>query len=225
MSIQPIMRVAAGTLLLAVAFATCAQTGPGEAPLVANAVDSKFMTHVAADGMAEIHMGQMALEKSADARVKQLAQRIVDDHTDANGKLRALAQAKQVTLPSAPTDEAQHAADVMKDMSAGKFDKAWVDAMVKDHQKAVALFAREIKQTQDPEVAAFASKTLPTLKTHLELAQQLQTRLNMADARNDAMKHHAPMNDSFARTQPAVASTAATTVPPTPAPQAADGSQ
>ena len=149
MSIRPITRIAAGVFLLGFVFAACAQAP--ETPLVANATDSMFMTHAAADGMAEIQMGKMALEKSSDAKVKQLAQRIVDDHTDANAKLWALAETKQISLPAAPTDESQQAAGAMMALDATEFDQAWAAGMVKDHQKAVALFTREIKQTQIPK--------------------------------------------------------------------------
>ena len=211
MSMRPIMRATAGLLLFGFAFAACAQSGLGKTPLVANAADSKFMTHAAADGMAEIQMGQMAMEKSSDAKLKQLAQRIVDDHTDANGKLRALAQTRQVALPIAPTDEAQQSASAMKALDAKKFDKAWAAAIIKDHQNAVALFTTEAGKTQDPEVRVFAEATLPTLKSHLELARQLQDQLDMPAARDAAMNHSTSMDKSFDHAHPAGAATA--TVP------------
>ncbi|KQZ71187.1 hypothetical protein ASD55_13040 [Rhodanobacter sp. Root561] len=210
MLMRPFMRAAAGLLLCGLAFAACAQSGRDKTPLGANAADSKFMTSAASDGMAEVAMGQLALEKSSQASVKQLAQRIVDDHTMANDKLRALAQAKQVALPAAPGDEAQQSASAMKALDAKKFDKAWAATMVKDHQKAVALFTAEAGRTQDPEVRAFAQATLPTLKTHLELARQLQDQLDMPAARDDAMSHRAAMDASFDHTRPAGATTAAT---------------
>lgn len=133
-----------------------------------------FMTHANADGLAEIQVGQMALERSSDPKVKQWAQRIVDDHTDANTKLRVLARDKQVTLPVAPPVDARDKAVAMTNLDGTKFDQAWAAAMVSDHQQAVATFADEIKRTQDPEIQAFANGTLPTLKSHLELAPQLQ---------------------------------------------------
>ncbi|QRP63281.1 DUF4142 domain-containing protein [Rhodanobacter sp. FDAARGOS 1247] len=209
MSMRPFMRAAAGLLLCGLAFAACAQSGHDQTPLVANAADSKFMTRAASDGMAEVAMGQLALEKSSQAGVKQLAQRIVDDHTRANDKLRALAQARQVTLPAAPDDEAQQSASAMKALDAKKFDKAWAAAMVRDHQKAVALFAAAAGRTQDPEMRAFAQATLPTLKTHLELARQLQDQLDMPAARDQAMSHRAAMDASFDHTRPAGAATVA----------------
>ncbi len=214
MSIRPITRGATALLLLGFAFGACAQSAKDT--LVANAADSMFMTHAAADGMAEITMGQMALEKSSNTEVKQLAQRIVDDHTDANAKLRSLAQAKQVTLPTGPTDEARQSADAMASMDPTKFDQAWTAAMVKDHQKAVALFAREVKQTRDPEVRTFAEATLPTLKAHLELAQQLDDKMDMPAARDQAMNHGAAMDASFAHADPAGAASAAASTSPVP---------
>ncbi|WP_350015935.1 DUF4142 domain-containing protein [Rhodanobacter sp. IGA1.0] len=213
MSMRPLMRAAAGLLLSGLAFAACAQSGHDRAPLVANAADSKFVASAASDGLAEVGMGQLALEKSSEARVKRLARLIVDDHTRANERLRALAQARQVSLPAAPGEEAQESASTMKALDARKFDKAWAAAMVRDHQKAIALFTTEAGRTEDPEVRAFAQATLPTLKTHLELARQLQDQLDMSASRDEAMSHHATMDASFDHTRPAGAATAATPAP------------
>lgn len=176
MSNRPVLRSAACALLIGFAFTAGAQQSMsrGEPHMVANASDSMFMTHAAADGMAEIQMGQMALQKSSDPKVKELAQRIVDDHTAANAKLQTLAQQKQVTLPAAPMKDAQDKAATINSMDGTKFDQAWAAAMVEDHRKAVKLFSNESSHTQDADVRNFAQATLPTLKSHLEAAQQLQ---------------------------------------------------
>jgi putative membrane protein len=213
MSMRSFKRAVAALLLSGLAFAACAQSGHDKIPLVANAADSKFMTRAASDGMAEVAMGRLALEKSSEAGVKQLAQRIVDDHTKANEKLQAMALAKQVALPAAPGDEAQRSASAMKALDAKKFDKAWAAAMVKDHQKAIALFSAAAGRTQDPEVRAFTRATLPTLKTHLELARQLQDQLDMPAARDEAMSHRAAMDASFDHTRPAAAAAGTAAAP------------
>jgi putative membrane protein len=172
-----VLRTAVAAVLTCFAITAMAQsTMRGEPHLVANAADSMFMTHAAADGMAEVQMGEMALQKTSDPKVKQLAQRIVDDHTAANGKLRALGQQKQVALPNAPMKDAQDKAATMNSMDGARFDQAWVAAMVDDHQKAVKMFSDETTRTQDADVRSFAQATLPTLKTHLEMAQQLQSQ-------------------------------------------------
>jgi len=47
--------------------------------------DRQFLLHAASSGMAEVQLGQLAAERAASAEVKQFGQRMVDDHTKANG--------------------------------------------------------------------------------------------------------------------------------------------
>jgi len=44
--------------------------------------------------------------------------------------------------------------------------------MLSDHRKDVAEFKKEAAHGHDPDVKAFASKTLPTLEEHLKLASE-----------------------------------------------------
>ena len=217
MSKRPVFLAAAGVLALGVFCASFAQ--PSMPSVHVDAADSTFMTRATADGMAEMQMGQLALSKSSDDQVKQLAKRIVDDHTQANQTLQALAQAKQVTLPSAPSKDALKSVDSMKKMQGRKFDKAWTAAMVKDHQQAVALFTTEKARTSDADLRKFSSGTLPVLTNHLDTAHKLQDHLAVADARDKAMSGTGVMEDSsFAHTNPATPATRASPVmPATPA--------
>ncbi|MYM35982.1 DUF4142 domain-containing protein [Duganella sp. FT94W] len=53
--------------------------------------------------IAEVATVQIALQKAQSAAVKQFAQQMVDDHTEGPQAVQKVAQAKNVTLPSAPT--------------------------------------------------------------------------------------------------------------------------
>lgn len=135
--------------------------------------DAAFMRHAAADSLAEIQMGHIALDKSSSAQVKELAQRIIDDHTKANDQLMSIAERQQVTLPTEPTPMQKQEADKLKAMSGAAFDQAYARAMVKDHRKAIKMFGMESRKASDNDVKQFASATLPVLKTHLEMAEKL----------------------------------------------------
>ena len=156
----------ASALALGLAGTASAQSAP-------NATDTRFMQQAASDGIAEVQMGQLALEKASDPQVKELARRIVADHTKANGHLRALAVRKHVKLPATTTVEAQREAADMKAMDGQQFDQAWSNAMVKDHLKAIDLFATESQQAKDADVRKFTDATTPALQTHLQMAQKL----------------------------------------------------
>jgi putative membrane protein len=62
----------------------------------------------------------------------------------------------------------------MQKKDAKKFDREYMEHMVKEHKKDVSEFEKQARNAKDPDVKAFASKTLPTLKEHLAMAQQIE---------------------------------------------------
>ena len=167
----------AACMLLGFSLGADAQGASSPASPADSTFNSTFMNHAAADGLAEIRMGELALQKSSSPDVKKLARRIVADHTKANAELGKVAQAHQVALPRAPGEDAQNTAETLRAQDGAAFDRAWAAAMVQDHQKAVASFSAEAMNADADDVKAFARQTLPTLRTHLELARQLQDGL------------------------------------------------
>lgn len=139
--------------------------------------DQQFVEKAAQGGMAEVELGQLAAEKAEADAVKQFGQRMVQDHSNANQKLMAIAQEKGINPPQALSEEQQNIKEMLSQMSGSQFDKAYMAAMVEDHQKTIDLFQKEAEQGQDPALKQFASETLPTLQEHLEMAQTTQQQL------------------------------------------------
>jgi putative membrane protein len=142
--------------------------------------DKDFLSTAAKDGYAEIQLAQLALQKARTKGVKDLAQKILDDHQKANSDLAKIATAKGVTLPesTALTDKASEAK--LKAYSGIHFDQAYVSNMVDDHKDAITLFQKEAANGSDPDVKQFASSTLSTLQEHLTAAQELENKLKVA---------------------------------------------
>jgi putative membrane protein len=137
--------------------------------------DAMFIREAAAGNLAEVKMGRIALDKSSAPDVKQFAQRLVDDHTKANDQLMTLAQQKEITLPTEPMAKAQKEAKHLESMNGAAFDKAWTASMVKDHKQDISKYSRESTHAKDADVRQYASSTLPTLKAHLQMAEQIKT--------------------------------------------------
>lgn len=135
--------------------------------------DNHFVMDAATGGMAEVELGKLAADKATKPEVKQFGQRMVDDHGKANDELKSLAQSKQITLPSAIDGKHKATIDRLSKLSGEAFDRAYVQEMLKDHQKDVAAFRSESKSGRDAEVKAWAAKTLPTLEEHLKQVQEL----------------------------------------------------
>jgi putative membrane protein len=142
-----------------------------------NPADRDFVRMVAEANLAETDAGRLALAKSSNDEVKRFAQHMIDDHTKANAELRALADKKGVRLPAVTDDDHQKDAARMAELKGVDFDRAYAAVMLSDHQKAVALFEQHPGKGKDADVRAYAEKTLPTLRKHLTMAEELNGKV------------------------------------------------
>jgi len=142
----------------------------------ANSV-SGFMTEAAQGGMAEVELGRLAQKQAQNAEVKSFAQKMIQDHSNANTELKQLAAKKSVTLPTDVGAMHKATMDKLSKLSGAEFDKEYVNEMVKDHEKDVSLFKAQSESGTDADAKAFAAKTLPTLQMHLKMIQLMQGKM------------------------------------------------
>jgi putative membrane protein len=142
--------------------------------------DHTFVTEAAMGGMAEVELGKLASEKASNAKVKAFGQRMVADHGKADDELKTVAASRQITLPA--SIDAKHKAthDRLAGLSGAAFDRAYVTDMVADHKKDVAAFTEESTSGKDSDIKAWAAKTLPTLREHLRMVEELDKELGSA---------------------------------------------
>jgi putative membrane protein len=138
--------------------------------------DGEWVVQAGTAGLAEVQMGNLALQKAQSADVKSYAQRMVTDHSKGNEELQQIVTAKGLTLPAQLDGEHQAGLDHLAGLSGAEFDKAYMQHMVSDHQKAVTLFQNGSASAQDPDIKAYATKTLPILQEHLKLAQEVSAK-------------------------------------------------
>ena len=133
-----------------------------------SAPDEKFVLEAAQGGMTEVKLGELAKQKAKRSDVKTFGERMIVDHGKINDDLKALAKRKGLTLPDQL--DATHAGliDGLSKLEGDQFDKAYIDGMIKDHQKDLEEFEDESKRVSDAELKVFVTKVLPTLKSHLE---------------------------------------------------------
>jgi putative membrane protein len=142
----------------------------------AKTTDTEFFKDAAQSGHAEVALAEFAQSNASSAAVKEYAARLKSDHEKANTELMSLAKSKKVTLPADMSAAQESTRRRLTGMTGTAFDRAYITQMVADHQKAVDLFTRA-SSSGDADVKAFASKTLPTLKSHLADAQSIQKTL------------------------------------------------
>jgi putative membrane protein len=148
----------------------------------AGEADSHFVANAASGGMVEVQLGHLAEARGNSPDVKNFGRRMIADHSDAGAKLRAVASKEGMAAPSTLNEEDQTTYNKLRNLSGADFDRAYADAMVKDHEQDIAAFEREAKSGKDPAVRQFAQDTLPTLREHLKLAQAMQKSVGGAAA-------------------------------------------
>lgn len=136
-----------------------------------------FIKNIAEANTAEVKVSTLAEAKSKNPRVINFAQMMVKDHTEAGKELKSLAFKKYVTLADSLNDKHKQLLDSLDKINApADFDKAYMKAMVADHEKAVDMFKIE-SETIDVGMKNYAHKYLPVLKMHLDSAKAIFSSL------------------------------------------------
>ncbi len=133
--------------------------------------DEEFVLAAAEGGLFEVKLGELAVKKGSSPEIRELGQMMVDDHSKVNQELAALAQKKNIVLPTELGDEKKALYDELEKKQGRDFDKAYADLMVKDHKKDIEKFEKEANKGEDAELKNFASDKLPTLRHHLQMAK------------------------------------------------------
>ena len=123
--------------------------------------------------MSEVKLGTLAARQGTDPPAKQFGQRMVTDHSKAVDELKSLAIQSKITLPADVSKSDAETFGKRSKLSGAEFDKVYANEVVKDHEKDVAEFQNEATSGKDPSLKEFASKTLPTLRSHLQQEREL----------------------------------------------------
>ena len=140
------------------------------APLaaLADSPDASFYKNAAEGGISEVDAGNLASTKGNSQAVKDFGTMMVKDHSAANDKLKSIASSKGVDLPTSGSMSQMATKAKLDVLSGDTFDKSYIKSQVKAHRETIALFKKEIASGQDADAKAFATSTLPTLRTHMK---------------------------------------------------------
>lgn len=152
--------------------ATTPNTSAGNAQEQKLDYDSEFVTKAASGGLLEVELGKLVSQRGTTAQAKTFAQHMVTDHTKANEELKALAAKRNIALPGGLSADHQKVYDDVADEKGLDMDKKYLQEMQKDHEEDVQEFEEAAAKVSDPEIKAFAAKTLPTLKMHLDMVNK-----------------------------------------------------
>jgi putative membrane protein len=134
-----------------------------------------FVKEVAISDMFEIQSSQLAQDKG-NAPEKSFAAQMVTDHTKTSSDLKDMVTSGKVQaeLPTGLDSAHQSKLDKLKGESGKDFSSDFDSDQVSAHKDAVSLFERYAKGGDNADLKEWAGKTLPALRHHLEMAQNLK---------------------------------------------------
>ncbi len=133
-----------------------------------------FVKEAAVSDMFEIQSSQLAQERGNTSE-KPFAATMIKDHQKTSEELKAMVAGGDLKaeLPTALDSSHQSKLDKLKSLDGADFSSRYDSDQLSGHKDAVSLFERYAKGGDDPKLKAWAEKTLPTLRQHLEMAQSL----------------------------------------------------
>lgn len=150
---------------------TAMASGATDAAASGPVTDTQFYTQALMGGEKEIAASQMESKQGSNADVKQAATMIASDHAAMGKKIKAAAGSKV----AAPTPDSAMTAS-LQGKTGADLDRAYLDMMVTDHQKAIAMFENAARNASTEEAKKLATNGLPKLRDHLKKAQELQQK-------------------------------------------------
>jgi putative membrane protein len=149
----------------------------GQQPQKLNTKDRDFLKEIAQIRILELKLGEKALQNATNADVKKFAQRMVQQHGQANRELDSLANTRGVQISKDLDTKHKEVLDKLSSMKGADFDREYIRQLVKDHEQDIAELQKASKEVQDAELKAWVTKMLPTLNDHLREARAIQSQI------------------------------------------------
>jgi putative membrane protein len=143
------------------------QAGKGTTKADPNA---EFVKKAIQRGTAEVAFGQLSVQRAGSPQVRQLAQRIVDDHIKADNELMDLARTESFEAPEELDPEHRAMKARLSGLTGAAFDHEYLETISKDYVRYVALLREYAQHGTNTALTAWAARTVVMLRRHQQLA-------------------------------------------------------
>lgn len=133
--------------------------------------DADCLVNAYSSNLFEIKMSENVAMNASSMEVKKLAGMIVEAHTKMNKDVAALAEKKQVTLPTDLTDDQRRKIEKLAEKNGMDYDKEYVELMKDKHQDAIKTYEKDSEKCVDADIKTWASQTIPEVRSHLDMVE------------------------------------------------------
>lgn len=134
--------------------------------------DKQYAQGMAARGMFEIRLGQLALDRTKREDVKSVAQRMIRDYLNWNDGMAKAARKLSITLPTEPDNKQKAALERISQLNGEAFDQAYLKEVIRQQTKALTMSHLEASEAGVGGFRHWAGITIPNLQDQIEMAQR-----------------------------------------------------
>ena len=153
------------------------KSDPSGATLDSKTDTQTFLTIAAEEQQVAIALGQLAMQRAQNDRVKEFGSKMVEDHKKARREAEELASKHKVSLPTKLTPEDKKKVDEMSKLSGNEFDRAYMNFTLQNHETTLEEFQRHVETMRYPDLREWFTSTLPALKAHRDQARLVKNSL------------------------------------------------
>jgi putative membrane protein len=96
--------------------------------------DRDFVRDLTIANTAEVELGRLANEHAASPAVKKFGQMMIDDHSKAGEKLKAITTQHNITASALLDDKHRDLKETLAKLNGADFDRKYIDTMIDGHQ-------------------------------------------------------------------------------------------
>jgi putative membrane protein len=167
-----------------------ASSGPAEppAPAAAPLTDEQIAAVTTTANTGEVEQAKVAQKQGKDAKVKAFAAKMIAHHNQANAAQKKITDKAKITpadsdMSKQLAGDSQKLIDSWKDLKGPEFDKAYIDAQVKNHQAVLdAIDQKILPAVKNADLKKDITDFRPKVEAHLKEAQDIQKALEAAPA-------------------------------------------
>lgn len=137
----------------------------------------RFLTWAYKDNLFEIQLSKMVAGKVQKPEVKEFAQKLAEEHTQANQQIKQLAQQQNIQLSQDLADWQQAKLQHVSRLPADMLTNAYVFHQVGMHHTNILENRWAANNIQEQEVKTLAMRMIPNLQNHLRQAEQISRQL------------------------------------------------
>jgi len=139
--------------------------------------EKEFLIKAIECEVCQVKVAERAVKQSSDKEVTEFARTMRDDHTKTRDALLERAKTMKLAVVEGLNKEQREAQEKLFKNEGKDFDREYMRHMILNHEKELKLYETWAKKADDKDLSDLASRTIPTVKKHLEDARRIFDRL------------------------------------------------